>query len=243
MRKGKIDSNLLVMSLANEEEEYRKYFEKNIAADKSFPPTLHNVPQLQIQRTQKYYNEFHDPAYESFIRKHNKRAIFRQFAAKAPFLFPESYALDEVEDSESVSAGRIFVHPPEKVLDRLIYRIADYKLTAAVRSDFSHLKMDLNEMLVLAFLARRYVRKFGNDWKSVTQFVAMHPVFSSHHVTQETVQEVYQLVAKFDGSDPLAEINLWDKKILPFDYYACYSYAEFEPAMCRGEFRAEKMSV
>lgn len=55
----------------------------------------------------------------------------------------------------------------------------------------------------------------------------MHPVFSNHHITQEVVQEVYQLVAKFDLSDPLAEINLWDKKILPFDYYGCYNYAEF----------------
>jgi hypothetical protein len=90
------------------------------------------------------------------------------------------------------------------VLDRLIYRILDYKLAASVRSDFSHIRMDLNEMVILAFLARKYIRKFGNDWRSITQFIAMHPVFSNHHITQEVVQEVYQLVAKFDHSDPLA---------------------------------------
>lgn len=136
-----------------------------------------------------------------------------------------------MEDADSVPAGKIFVHPPEKVLDKLIYRISDYKLTASVRSDFSHIRMDLTEMVILAFLARTYLRKFGNDWRSVTQFIAMHPVFSGHHVTQELVQEVYQLVGRFDESDPLAEINLWDKKILPFDYYGCYSYAEFGPQM------------
>lgn len=38
-------------------------------------------------------------------------------------------------------------------------------------------------------------------------------------------------MAKYDGSDPLAQINLWDKKILPFDHYACYSYAEYNPAL------------
>lgn len=134
------------------------------------------------------------------------------------------------------------MHPPEKVLDRLIFRIADYRLSAAVRSDFSHLRMDLNEMLILAFLARSYVRQFGNDWRSVTQFIAMHPVFASHHITQETVQEVYQLIAKFDGSDPLSQINLWDKKILPFEHYACYSYAEFDQSLYQpAQQAADKM--
>jgi hypothetical protein len=46
IRKGKIDNNILVINLNNDEEEYRKYFEKNIVSDKSFPPTLQNIPNL-----------------------------------------------------------------------------------------------------------------------------------------------------------------------------------------------------
>lgn len=56
LRKGKIDSNVLLLSLSNDEEEYRRHFEKNIAADRAFPPTLQNVPRLQLQQTRKYYN-------------------------------------------------------------------------------------------------------------------------------------------------------------------------------------------
>ncbi len=46
MKKGKIDNNVLVVNLSNDEDEYKKYFEKNIQADKSFPPTLQNIPKL-----------------------------------------------------------------------------------------------------------------------------------------------------------------------------------------------------
>lgn len=125
-------------------------------------------------------------------------------------------------------AGKIFVHPPAKVLDRIVYRIADYQMRAAVKNDFEHLRLDLNEMLVLTFLAKKYIRKFGNDWKSITKFIEMDPIFSHTHLTQETVQEVYQLVTRYDLPDALAEIDLWDKKVLPFDHYGCYSYAEFD---------------
>lgn len=55
-RKGKIDSNLLLVSLNNDEDEYRKHFDKNIAADRAFPPTLQNVPKLQVTHPPRYYN-------------------------------------------------------------------------------------------------------------------------------------------------------------------------------------------
>lgn len=125
-------------------------------------------------------------------------------------------------------AGKIFVHPPQKVLDRIIYKISDYQMRASVKNDFEHLRLDLNEMLILTFLAKKYIRKFGNDWKSITKFIEMNPIFSNTHITQEIVQEVYQVVTKYDNQDSLAEIDLWDKKILPFDHYGCYSYAEFD---------------
>jgi hypothetical protein len=92
--------------------------------------------------------------------------------------------LDELDDNETINAGKIFVHPPEKVLDRIIYKISDYKLGVSVKNDFSHIRMDLNEMIILAFFAKKYIKKFGNDWKSITQFITMNPLFSNHHITQ-----------------------------------------------------------
>lgn len=219
---------MLVLSLSNDEEEYRRYFDKNIAADKSFPPTLQNIPRLQVQKSKKYYNEFHDLPYESFIRRYNKRGIFRHFSEKAAYIFPENYSEEDLEEGAAVHAGKIFVHPPQKVLDRIIYRISDYQMRASVKNDFEHLRLDLNEMLILTFLAKKYIRKFGNDWKSITKFIEMNPIFSNTHITQEIVQEVYQVVTKYHNQDSLAEIDLWDKKILPFDHYGCYSYAEFD---------------
>ena len=219
---------MLVVSLSNDEEEYRKCFEKNISADRSFPPTLQNIPLLSVQRAKRYYNEFHDLEYESFVRRYNKRSVFRHFSEKAAFIFPENYSEEDFEEGAAVHAGKIFVHPPEKVLDRLIYKIADYQVRASVKNDFDHLRLHLNQMLILTFLAKKYIRKFGNDWKSITKFIEMDPIFSHTHVTQEIVQEVYQVVTRYDNPDSLAEIDLWDKKILPFDYYGCYSYAEFD---------------
>lgn len=45
-----------MLTLSNSEEDYRKNFEKNIAGEKSFPPTLKSVPQAEPVREKKYYN-------------------------------------------------------------------------------------------------------------------------------------------------------------------------------------------
>lgn len=76
------------------------------------------------------------------------------------------------------------MHPPEKVLNKIIYKITDYKFSVAVKNDFSHIQMDLNEMILLTFFAKKYIKKFGNDWKSITKFIEMNPIFSNHHITQ-----------------------------------------------------------
>jgi hypothetical protein len=43
IRKGKVDSNILTLSIKDDEEQYRKLFEKNVGGEKTFPPTLRNV--------------------------------------------------------------------------------------------------------------------------------------------------------------------------------------------------------
>ena len=58
----------------------------------------------------------------------------------------------------------------------------------------------------------------------------MHPIFSNYILNKQTVQQIYQLVDKHHYKH-LQEINLWDKKILPFDYYGCQSYTTFDQVL------------
>ena len=43
--KNKFDTGTLLVSLGYDEDEYKKVFDKQIAGDKRFPPTLKNIPQ------------------------------------------------------------------------------------------------------------------------------------------------------------------------------------------------------
>lgn len=83
IRKGKMDQNILVLSMNKEEEEYKKYFEKNYQNNKSFPPSLKNILPLEKFDSKKYYNEFHDKEYEEFIMKNNKSNLMKEFAKNA----------------------------------------------------------------------------------------------------------------------------------------------------------------
>jgi hypothetical protein len=42
-RKGRFDPGVLMLTLGQDEEDYKKVFEKQIAGDKRFPPSLRNV--------------------------------------------------------------------------------------------------------------------------------------------------------------------------------------------------------
>lgn len=99
-----------------------------------------------------------------FIMNFNKRKVFERFAEMSSMIFPENYSHDDIEANEPINAGKIFVHPPSKVLDRIIYRVIDYKLEVAIKSDLSSVNMDLNHMVILTFFAKKYLSKFGNRW-------------------------------------------------------------------------------
>ena len=45
MIKNKFDTGTLLLSLGYDEDEYKKVFDKQIAGDKRFPPTLKNIHQ------------------------------------------------------------------------------------------------------------------------------------------------------------------------------------------------------
>jgi hypothetical protein len=60
VKKGKLDAGVLMLTLSNNDDDYRKTFEKHIAGEKSFPPTLKSIPEAEPVREKKYYNEFHD---------------------------------------------------------------------------------------------------------------------------------------------------------------------------------------
>lgn len=36
-------------------------------------------------------------------------------------IFPENYSQDEVEDAENISSGKLFIHKPEKLLERVVF--------------------------------------------------------------------------------------------------------------------------
>jgi hypothetical protein len=91
------------------------------------------------------------------------------------------------------------VHPPHKVLDRIIYKISDYKLTVSVRNELKMPNLDLDRMVLMTYLIKKYLSEFGNAWKSITQFISMSEYFSNIFVTQELVQEVYQLISKYEN--------------------------------------------
>lgn len=145
-------------------------------------------------------------------------------------MFVESYLHDEIEESENFSMAKLFVHPPNKINDRLIYKLNDYKLTATVK-DYGKkhtLWMDKDRLLLLSFLVKKYLREFGNNWRLITQFVQMNTCFSKYLITSENIQEIYQIVQKLEEENGFFhDIELWDKKILPFSVYGGRSYEEF----------------
>lgn len=102
-----------------------------------------------------------------------------------------------MEDNEVVNAGKMFVHPPSRVLDRVIYKISDFKLTAVIKNSAKRfMTLDINRMIAMAFFVKKYLALFGNVWKTITQFISMNILFSHYYVTQELVQEVYQIISK-----------------------------------------------
>lgn len=48
--------------------------------------------------------------------------------------------------------------------------------------------LDLDRMILMAFLIKKYLSEFGNQWQSITQFISMSEYFSNIFVTQELVQ-------------------------------------------------------
>ena len=104
-----------------------------------------------------------------------------------------------MEETETISTGKIFVHPPDKVLDRLVWRVNGFKATAGVKNSINSFNVDFNRMVLMAFLVRKYLATFGNAWENVSQFVAMHPIFANHHLTPQLVQEVYQVISRLEG--------------------------------------------
>lgn len=60
----KIDTNYLLLELDKNDNEFEKYFEKNIKNKKNFPPSLKQLPDLSEKFQKKYfYNELTDREY------------------------------------------------------------------------------------------------------------------------------------------------------------------------------------
>lgn len=52
----------------------------------------------------------------------------------------------------------MFVYPPQRVSQRLIYRLSDYKLTATLQNfERVPLPMDKDHLVLLAYLVRKYL--------------------------------------------------------------------------------------
>jgi hypothetical protein len=100
----------------------------------------------------------------------------------------------------------MFIYPPNKIGDRIIYKLSDYKLTAVVKNyDSKSLPMDKDRLVLLSFLVKKYLREFGNNWKLITRFIEINPCFSKYFITPEIVQEIYQLVQRYEKNNVYIE--------------------------------------
>ena len=107
------------------------------------------------------------------------------------------YHEDELESAETINAGKLFVHPPEKVLNRVIYKVkGNNKVDLSIKSDLSNSNMDTNRMIIMAFLVNKYLSIFGNNWENITMLLMMHPIFANYFLTKQIVQQNYQIVQK-----------------------------------------------
>ena len=89
-------------------------------------------------------------------------------------------------------------------------------------------KIILNEveLLELAFLVRKYLGIFGNNWRLISNFVSAHPTFSHMNLTLEQIQEYHQIIRQKDDSNGEL-LRLWNSRVLPYQVYRSSVYEEF----------------
>jgi hypothetical protein len=126
---------------------------------------------------------------------------------------------EEIGNDEKVSIGKIFLHSQSKISDRLIYKVTPgTSKISIVTKDYNkkNVPMSREKIILLSYLVNQYLTEFGNNWKTITDFIEIFPCFSNYIIKPELVQEFYQMINRHELKiSYLENMEIWDKKLLP----------------------------
>lgn len=147
-----------------------------------------------------------------------------KFNKAAPFVFSDSFSSD-YENAQNINVAKMFLSQDGLQSEKMIYKINTRKM---VPSSNLQPKIILNEveLLELAFLVRKYLGIFGNNWRLISNFVSAHPTFSHMNLTLEQIQEYHQIIRQKDDSNGEL-LRLWNSRVLPYQVYRSSVYEEF----------------
>lgn len=89
--------------------------------------------------------------------KFNKTKLFQKFSEQSQLIFPENYAQDDVEEAENISAGKLFIHKPDILMEKVVFLKEERQVKTSIRSHPRH-PIDEPRALLLAFLVEQYLR-------------------------------------------------------------------------------------
>ena len=55
--------------------------------------------------------------------------------------------------------------------------------------------LDINDILIIAFKAKKYVLKYESDWKSIAALIQCDPTFSTFSLNAEKVEDIVTFVS------------------------------------------------
>jgi hypothetical protein len=58
--------------------------------------------------------------------------------------------------------------------------------------------LDINDILIIAFKAKRYVQKYESDWKSITALIQCDPTFSTFTLNAEKAEDIVTFISFYD---------------------------------------------
>jgi len=106
-------------------------------------------------------------------------------------MFAEHYAQDEIANDERISVGKMFLYSPNKISDRLIYKVTPgTSKISIVTKEYNRKNVPLSreKIILLSYLVNRYLTEFGNNWQTITEFIQIFPCFSNYLIKPELVQ-------------------------------------------------------
>jgi hypothetical protein len=95
----------------------------------------------------------------------------------------------------------MFLYPPNKISDRLIYKVVPGTTKISiVAKDYNkkNIPLSRDKIILITFLVNKYLTLFGNNWKTITEFIEIFPCFSNCVIKPEFIQEIYQMVNRHE---------------------------------------------